>query len=121
MIDLGPNIYTALTTDSTLSNLIGGRVFFFHPKDFTILPCISYREQSNVADFFIDDTEVGSEIYFAIDVWSKKDPAAIAKEADRIMKSIGFNRVSCSVLHENDTGIYHKAMLYRTNEIEQEE
>lgn len=121
MINLKPLIVSALTENETLVNLLGGpRVYFQVAPDPDELPRITYFELMNFGSMYADDGEEASEIHVQIDVWSKESTSDIAAEVDRTMKSIGFGRMASADLYEDDTEIFHKAMRFATNRINEE-
>lgn len=110
-------VLTALQTSTALTTLLGSgtRIFFQYPDSAgsTLFPRITYFELDNFGNLFADDQEVGSEIDYQIDVWSKASTTAIAKEVDSIMTALDFVRQSAPDLYETDTKIFHKPMTYR--------
>jgi len=121
MIDLKPVVMQALESDPALVSLIGydrdGNVKVYeltapHADDF---PRVTFFEMTNFDSDFADDTELESTISIQVDVWLQGDSetAPIAKEVDRIMKSLGYRRTSTSPdLYEEDVDVYHKGLRY---------
>lgn len=109
-------VMTALQTSTALTTLLGSgkRIFFQDPDDENKpkFPRITYFEVDNFGNLFADDQEVGSEILYQVDLWSKASTTAIAKEVDTIMIGLDFIRQSSQDLYETDTKIFHKAMTY---------
>ena len=88
-------------------------VFFFHPSDWSTLPCITYYEASNTSYIRTDDQEQLSEINIQIDIWSETPSknSELALQVDEKMSSIGFVRqFSGDLINDN---IHHKTMRYR--------
>ena len=116
MINIKPNVLSALKNDSALILLLGGqRIYQLKAPNANEFPRIMFFEYSNVGNLYADDTEQLAEIYIQVDVFCKSSSTSdIAIAVDRIMTSIGFFRVSSSDLYEDleDTQIYHKAMRY---------
>jgi hypothetical protein len=108
-------VLTALQTSSTLATLLGTgqRIYFQYPPSFTNLPLLSYFEVDNFGNLYADDQEIGSEMLYQIDVWSKASTTAIAEEIDAIMTGLDFTRSSANDLYEVQDKIFHKAMTYR--------
>lgn len=78
------------------------------------LPCISYLELNNVPASSADDEEYSTQEIYAVDIWGEAGPeeiSAIAQDADREMKGIGFERTHCADVPEGD-GTEHKNMIY---------
>ncbi len=76
-------------------------------------PCISYQERDNV------DTETGctfgySRISYTIKVWSTSiaDLQHYALEIDRVLRPLGFKRVSSTELADRNSLMKQKIMTY---------
>jgi len=110
--NLKPTVLTALQTASALSTLT---FYYFHPPDFTNLPCGSYFELDNTGSLYADDQEIGSEIIFQIDLWSKDSLSAYALAVNTAMTGINFVRIEAVDMFETDTLIHHKSMRYKIN------
>ena len=110
MINLRSSIYSAFSTASALSAFT---VRYQYPNDFTALPVISYFQVTNVGNLFGDDEEYGSNVMFQVDLWSKTPVTDSEDDVNDVMTGLGFVRVYCTDLYENDTKIYHIAMRYR--------
>lgn len=122
MINLKPEVYSALVNNQALVSLLGGpRVYQMVAPNADEFPRITFFELTNFDSAFADDQAFVTEIHIQIDIWNKGSTSAIAAEVDRTMKSIGFKREASADLYEEDTKIFHKAMRYSTNrEIEEE-
>ncbi|MHB1652341.1 MAG: tail completion protein gp17 [Desulfitobacteriaceae bacterium] len=115
MISLKPQVLSALKANAPLVALLGGHHIYFQvAPDAKQFPRITFFEMTNRGSVFADDTEIGSDISFQMDVWSKGNTTTIALEVDKTMKSLGFSRDSATDLYEDDIGIYHKAMRFST-------
>jgi hypothetical protein len=125
MINMKPQVLTALKTDSQLISLLGGivtiknktyqRIYQIKAPFAEEFPRITFFEYDNVPSGFADDNEIDCEVFIQIDVWCKGTSTSdIAKEVDIVMKSIGFQRIGAQDLYEDDidTQIFHKAMRY---------
>lgn len=76
-------------------------------------PCISYMELNNSVDESGDTIEY-SRITYQVKVWSK-DIAQLQKyslDVDRVLKPIGFKRISSGELHDNSTSMIQKILTY---------
>ncbi len=114
MINLKPDVVSALKNDAELVGLLGGpRIYFEAAPNADEFPRITYYEQDNRPALWGDDRELGSEITFIVDVWAKASTTAIASAVDRVMAGLGFVREFAGDLYEQDTQVYHKAMRYR--------
>ena len=111
MQSLKTTVFSALQTATALSTLTG--FYFQYPTSFTSLPCLSYFEVDNIGSLYADDIEIGSEIVYQVDLWSKASLSAYALSVDTAMTGIGFSRILAQDLYENDTHVFHKAMRYR--------
>ncbi len=111
MQNLKSTVLSALQTATALSTLTG--FYFQYPPSFTALPLLSYFEVDNIGNLFADNQEIGSEIVFQIDLWSKSSLSAYALAVDAVMTGLDFVRVSAQDLYEDAEHIYHKAMRYR--------
>lgn len=76
-------------------------------------PCISYMEFDNMDDT-TGDTIGYSRIIYQVKVWAN-DIGAIQKYAvqiDKVLRGLGFNRTSANELHDNESSMIQKVMLY---------
>lgn len=113
MISLKGDITTALIDDATIKTLLcGERVYPLGTAPATQYPRITFFEVVNADADSADDAVYSSRLIYQIDVWAKGNPDPIAREVDRVMKSIGFSRNGGADLYENDTKVYHKSLRY---------
>ena len=116
MINLKPQILSALQADSQLITMLGGqRIYQLVAPTATEFPRITFYEYENIGAVYADDDEYASEIFMQIDVWCQNaSTSAIAQRVDVVMKSQGFLRLEAQDLFEDDsdTRIFHKAMRY---------
>ena len=116
MINIKPDVLSALKNDNALTLLLGGqRIYQLEAPNATEFPRITFFEYSNIGLIYADDAEQLSEIYFQLDVFCRNTSTSdIAISVDRVMTSIGFFRVSANDLYEDLEAmkIYHKAMRY---------
>jgi len=113
MLSIKSAVLTALQTNSAMSTLYGQKFYFSNPPDFLNLPVGSYFELDNTGNLYADDQEIGSEIIYQIDLWSKASLTAYALGVDSAMTSLDFSRIQSLDLFETDTRIFHKSMRYR--------
>ena len=78
-------------------------------------PCYSYQERNN---YMITDAlgaTVGySRVAYTVKVWANniEDIQRYALEADRVLRPIGFKRTSSNELHDNNSSMIQKIMVY---------
>lgn len=85
----------------------------------TKTPCISYQERNNSADATGDTLEY-SKISYTVKVWGN-DIAVLnqyAKEIDRVLRPIGFKRVSVGELHDINSTMIQKIMTFEAMALE---
>lgn len=113
MISLKGAITTALISDSVLVTLLGGEFAYPVPApDASQFPRITFFEVVNIDADSADDEVYSSRLIYQVDVWAKSNPDPIAREVDRIMKSIGFSRSGGADLYEQETQVHHKALRF---------
>jgi hypothetical protein len=113
MLSIKSAVLTALQTNSAMSTLYGQKFYFQYPPDFLNLPVGSYFELGNIGNLYADNQEIGSEIIYQIDLWSKASLTAYALGVDSAMTSLDFTRIQSIDMYEEDTRIYHKSMRYK--------
>lgn len=79
----------------------------------TATPCISYQERDN-ADTDTGDTLGYSRISFTVKVWSKSiaDLQRYALEIDKVLRPLGFKRVSSNELADRNSLMKQKILAY---------
>lgn len=113
MITMKSAIRTALTSDTTITDKLGGpRIYAVKAPNADEYPRITFFEITNFDANHADDAAYSSRMLYQVDVWSKENPDQIAVEVDRIMKSIGFVRTGGADLYEDDTQVFHRALRY---------
>ncbi|GAA0434412.1 hypothetical protein GCM10008934_24820 [Virgibacillus salarius] len=118
--DSKKELLTALKSSQLLiDEVVGGfhNLIAKHPNNESIpFPRIVYQEIRNDDDDFADNIPHSANVGFQVSVYcdaltvSKQTP--IAKEVDKVMKSIGYSRYDSQDLYEEDTDIHHKPMRY---------
>lgn len=107
MINYHKNLITALKT-------IGIDVYYemiLHSGLET--PCISYMELSNVAEEE-GDTLGYSRLQYQIKVWGTQiaDLQKYALQIDTVLRPLGFKRISCGEMYDNNSAMIQKIMVY---------
>lgn len=115
MIDIKGTIGTALTTDATLTALLGSgeRVFYITPPVNKVCPCIIYSEEDNKPVYCGDNEEIASEIIVYVNVFTAGDTFPIASRTNDLMVGLGFVREYARDLPKNN-GMYQKHMRFQT-------
>ncbi len=83
-------------------------------------PCISYMELSNISTE--QGTTIGySRIQYQVKVWSTKisDLQRYSLQIDSVLRPLGFKRVGCNELADNNSAMIQKIMTYECNALEQ--
>ena len=83
-------------------------------------PCISYMEQNNY-DYATGSTRGYSRISYQVKVWGN-DISVLqkyAKEIDRVLRPIGFKRVSARELYDINSTMIQKIMIYEALALEE--
>lgn len=113
MITMKSAIKTALTSDTTLTEKLGGsRVYAVKAPNADEYPRITFFEITNFDANYADDAAYSSRMVYQMDIWSKENPDPVAVEVDRVMKSIGFSRAGGADFYEDDTQVFHRALRY---------
>ena len=85
-------------------------------------PCLSYMEVNN---YTVTDTTGASLGYslltFQVKVWGNKlaDIQKYAVEVDKVMRSLGFQRVSSGELYDNNSTMIQKILTYEALVLEE--
>lgn len=76
-------------------------------------PCISYMEISNVAAEE-GDTLGYSRLQYQIKVWGTQiaDLQKYALQIDTVLRPLGFKRVGCNEMYDNNSAMIQKIMTY---------
>lgn len=76
-------------------------------------PCISYMELSNIATD-VGDTLGYSRLQYQIKVWGTKikDLQKYALRIDNALRPLGFKRVGCNEMYDNNSAMIQKIMTY---------
>lgn len=85
----------------------------------TKTPCISYQERNNYVSTD-GNTRGYSIISFTVKVWAN-DIATIqryAQEIDRVLRPIGFKRISSGELYDNQSSLIQKILTYEALALE---
>ena len=85
----------------------------------TVTPCISYMEINNYQEE-TRDTLGYSRISYQVKVWAN-DIAVIQKYAvlvDKVLKPLGWKRISSGELYDNQSSMIQKIMTYEARALE---
>lgn len=76
-------------------------------------PCISYMELSNVAAEE-GDTLGYSRLQYQVKIWSTQiaDLQKYALQIDTVLRPLGFKRVGCNEMYDNNSAMIQKIMTY---------
>lgn len=85
----------------------------------TETPCISYMELNNYDDA-TGDTVGYSRITYQIKVWADKvaDLQRYTMEIDKVIRPLGFKRLSSGELYDNNSSMMQKILTYEALAIE---
>ncbi|MCP1124563.1 DUF3168 domain-containing protein [Bacillus sp. 3103sda1] len=114
--DAKSELLSSLKANINLVTLCTGGFHNRKAKDVNAYPRLVYTEINNADDEFADNEAISSEVRFQISIFtnesnvSKETP--IAKEADKVMKELGYSRYSSIDLYEEDDQVFHKAVRY---------
>ncbi|MBS4198616.1 DUF3168 domain-containing protein [Bacillus sp. FJAT-49732] len=115
--DAKAELLRTLESNAFLSKEVTGD---FHNKvasEVDPFPRIVYQEISNSDSDFADNQAASSVVAFQISIYCDEETISketkIAKEVDKVLKSIGYKRYDSIDLFEEDTRRHHKAMRYR--------
>lgn len=99
-----------------LQEVVGG----FHNKiapEVDPFPRIVYQEIRNSDEDFADNESTSAVVAFQVSIFCDEETVSketkIAKEVDKVLRSIGYKRYDSIDLFEDDTKRHHKAMRYR--------
>ena len=86
----------------------------------TKTPCISYQERNNY-DADVGDTLGYSRINYTVKIWAKEIEAIqfYAKEVDKVLRPLGFKRVSSNELHDINSTMIQKILNYECLALEE--
>ncbi|MEC1137202.1 hypothetical protein P9B97_02480, partial [Bacillus paralicheniformis] len=106
-----------LVNDLSLKALVTGGFHNRIASDINVYPRIIYTELKNADDLYTDNQPQSAEVRFQISIFTNSNTVSketkIAKEIDRLMKSIGYGRYDSQDLYEEADKIFHKAMRYK--------
>ncbi|MCY7999378.1 MULTISPECIES: hypothetical protein [Bacillus] len=115
--DAKAELSAALVNDFLLKELVTGGFHNRVASDVNAYPRIMYTELKNADDSYADNQARSSEVRFQISIFTNSNTVSketkIAKEIDRIMKSIGYGRYDSQDLYEEADKVFHKAMRYK--------
>lgn len=113
MIDLHSNLVSALNT-------ILPTHYELALTANTKVPCISYQERNNY-DAETGDTLGYSKISYTVKIWGNniKVIQENALKVDKALRPLGFKRTSSNELHDNQSTMIQKIMIYECLALEQ--
>lgn len=78
------------------------------------LPCVSYYTLSEKSGFNCDNTEMITDVYVQLDVWSDRAEKCgnIAAEVSLLMNKNGYYRELELDVPRGDDGVYHRSMRF---------
>lgn len=85
------------------------------PDEDAALPCVTYRETDNADAAPGEDDHYLQREEYAIDVWGDQpehDVSGIAIAVDAELKKLGFVRIHSFDLPRDESGAWHKNMIY---------
>ena len=79
----------------------------------TVTPCLSYMELNNYSTTS-GDTLGYSRITYQVKVWSNRvaDLQRYALEVDKVLRPLGFTRISSGELYDNASSMMQKILTY---------
>lgn len=85
----------------------------------TAVPCISYMESNNYS-IASGDTLGYSRLVYQVKVWGNNiaDLQKYALEIDRVLRPLGFTRMSSGELYDNQSTMIQKIMTYEALALE---
>ena len=99
-----------LTPD--IINLTGDKtVHFLHALD-PVCPYIEYEFIDENGNAWEEGTEISTDYYLQVDVFSKGGYTDLENIIKEKMKNAGFERSMAVDLYEKDTQLFHKAMRF---------
>lgn len=88
----------------------------------TQTPCISYMEINNYSITEVIGATLGySRITYQVKVWGNKiaDLQRYAIEVDKVMRTLGFKRISSGELYDNNSTMIQKILTYEALALEE--
>jgi hypothetical protein len=107
LINLKPKLKTLLEQAAP--------AFFYYPKNFNKLPCISYYEAFNAPAHKADDSEYLSEVSYVIDIWTdtSAEGSQLADKVNELLTNEGFGREFSQDVYEPAPQALHKTMRFK--------
>lgn len=87
----------------------------------TATPCISYMEINNYSVTDVTGASIGySRITYQVKVWSNSiaDLQKYSVEIDRVLRPLGFKRISSGELYDNNSTMMQKILTYEALALE---
>ncbi|MED1742204.1 hypothetical protein P4U97_22370 [Bacillus swezeyi] len=122
--DATAELSAALVNDLSLKELVTGGFHNRLASDVNAFPRVVFTELKNADDSYADNQPGSSEVRFQISIFTDSNAVSketkVAKEIDRLMKSIGYGRYDSQDLYEEADKIFHKAMRYKKSFFKEE-
>lgn len=95
-----------------ITDLTGGKTVHFLHATAPAAPYVEYAIYDEEGALYAEGSELATDYYIQVDVFSKGDYSALEDAIKAQMESAGFARSSGADLYESDTFYYHKAMRF---------
>lgn len=108
MPDITKDVLSALQNVHTL-------LYYQHPGTLTQFPCLIFFESANDVHARADCAPYLHEIEFTLEIYALTPEVshALSASADEQMTALGFSRVYCCDLFDDDTRAHRRVMRYR--------
>ncbi|MGF9978676.1 hypothetical protein [Viridibacillus arvi] len=73
---------------------------------------ITFFEYNEMGVVFAEDSEQETRHSIQIDVWSKGNYVDVVKQVKKLLKEVGFSRITENEFFEEDTKIFHRALRF---------
>ena len=110
-LNLDAWVYSKLNASPTLA----GKIVFFYPNDFTILPKIAYSTEQTASDMdYQDDINNYADCIVTIDVYTVNgtDDFTISQAIDTVLTGAGFTIQASMPVPDTDAKTQHLHMEY---------
>lgn len=107
------------TMKSALESILPTHYELFLDRKRHSTPCISYMEIDN-SDREVGDTLGYSSLQYQIKVWGNQieDLQKYALEIDKVLRPLGWERISCRELYDRESTMIQKIMTYKATGLE---
>jgi hypothetical protein len=108
-------VLAALKNDSSVNNLVSGRVSWIRPAGAKEYPYITFFEVTNSESQSADDEEYSNDIEIQVDIWTKASTIPITKAVQKVMRGLGFTHQAQADDYSEATQIFHKPIRFMIN------